>query len=203
VLLKNRANLLPLPANSRVLIAGDAADDIGRQCGGWTLTWQGVESDNEAFPAGESIYSGLARALKQGGGSAELSPDGRYSRRPDVAVVVFGEHPYAESLGDLTTTDYQHGHKSDLKLLRRLHAAHIPLVAVFVSGRPLRVTQEIASADSFVAAWLPGSQGGGIADLLIGDAHGMPRYRFTGSLPFAWPATNSRTMFPIGFGLRY
>jgi beta-glucosidase len=202
VLLKNRANLLPLRANSRVLIAGDAADDIGRQCGGWTLTWQGVENDNEAFPGGESIYGGLARALQQGGGSAELSSEGRYTRRPDVAVVVFGEHPYAESLGDLTTIDYQHGNKSDLKLLRRLHAAHIPVVAVFVSGRPLLVTQEIASADAFVAAWLPGSEGGGIADLLIGDANGAPRYAFTGSLSYAWPATNSRTMFPIGFGLR-
>jgi beta-glucosidase len=114
---------------------------------------------------------------------------------------VFGEHPYAEFLGDLTTIDYQHGNKSDLKLLRRLHAAHIPVVALFVSGRPLLVTQEIASADAFVAAWLPGSQGGGIADLLIGDASGAPRYRFTGSLSYAWPATKSRTMFPIGFGL--
>ena len=201
VLLKNRANLLPLRPDSHVLIAGDAADDIGRQCGGWTLTWQGVENDNDAFPDGESIFSGLSRALQQGGGSAEFNSEGRYTRKPDVAVVVFGEHPYAEFLGDLTSLDYQRGSEHDLKLLRRLHAQHIPVVAVFLSGRPLLVTKEIESTDAFIAGWLPGSEGGGIADLLIGDASGAPRYHFTGTISFPWPATAMRTLFPIGFGL--
>ena len=203
VLLKNRNAVLPLHASAHVLVAGDAADDIGRQCGGWTLTWQGVENDNDAFPNGQSIYAGIREALARGGGSAELSPEAHYRHRPDVAIVVFGEHPYAESLGDLKTIEYQHGARHDLKLLQRLQAAHIPVVAVFLSGRPLLVNDEIAAADAFVAAWLPGSEGEGVADVLIGDANAAPRYPFNGTLSFAWPASSSGTRFPLGFGLRY
>jgi beta-glucosidase len=203
VLLKNRAGVLPIRAGAHVLVAGDAADDIGRQCGGWTLTWQGVENDNDAFPNGESIYAGLRQALLAGGGEAQLSADGHYRRKPDVAIVVFGEHPYAEFVGDLKNIAYQAGRKRDLTLLRRLHAAHIPVVAVFLSGRPLLVNEELALADAFVAAWLPGSQGAGVADVLIGDAAGSPRRAFSGQLSFAWPASTSRTRYPIGFGLRY
>jgi beta-glucosidase len=202
VLLKNRNGVLPIHASAHVLVAGDAADDIGRQCGGWTLTWQGVEKDNDAFPNGQSIYAGIRDALARGGGSVELSPNAHYQHRPDVAIVVFGEHPYAESLGDLKTIDYRHGGGQGLKLLQRLQAAHIPVVAVFLSGRPLRVNDEIAAADAFVAAWLPGSEGEGVADVLIGDGNGAPRYPFSGTLSFAWPASSSRAGFPLGFGLR-
>ncbi|HWW19376.1 MAG TPA: glycoside hydrolase family 3 protein [Steroidobacteraceae bacterium] len=203
VLLKNRARVLPLRAGAHVLVAGDAADDIGRQCGGWTLTWQGVENDNDAFPYAQSIYQGLREALLAQGGGAELSADGRYERKPDVAIVVFGEHPYAESLGDLKSIDYQPGSRQDLALLRRLHAARIPVVAVLLSGRPLVMNQEIDTADAFVAAWLPGTQGGAVADVLIGDARGEPRYAFSGELSFAWPGSATGVRYPIGFGLRY
>jgi beta-glucosidase len=201
VLLKNRARVLPIRAGAHVLVTGDAADDIGRQCGGWTLGWEGREHDNRAFPLARSIYSGLRQALIAGGGSAELSADGRYQSAPDVAVVVFGEHPYAEGLGDLKDIDYPLNGGRDLALLQRLHASHIPIVAVFVSGRPRVVDEEIDVADAFVAAWLPGSEGEGVADVLIGDERGTARYAFTGRLPFAWPAAARHTRYQVGFGL--
>jgi beta-glucosidase len=203
VLLKNRAGVLPIRAGAHVLVAGDAADDIGRQSGGWTLTWQGVENDNDAFPNAQSIYAGLRQALLAGGGEAQLSAEGHYRRKPDVAIVVFGEHPYAEFVGDLKNIEYQAARKRDLKLLQRLHAARIPVVAVFLSGRPLLVNEEMAIADAFVAAWLPGSEGAGVADVLIGDAAGAWRHAFSGRLSFAWPASTTRVLYPMGFGMQY
>jgi beta-glucosidase len=204
VLLKNAAAVLPIRATARVLVAGDGANDIGRQCGGWTLGWQGGAHRNGDFPQGESIYAGLRAALEAGGGSAQLSIDGSYRGRPDVAIVVFGEQPYAEGAGDLHSIEYQAGERRDLKLLRRLRAQHIPLVSVFLSGRPLAMDAEIDTSDAFVAAWLPGSEGGGIADLLIGDARGAARHEFTGALSFAWPASAPPdARFALGYGLRY
>jgi beta-glucosidase len=205
VLLKNTAALLPLHATARVLVAGDGANDIARQCGGWTLGWQGGGHGNGDFPHGESIYAGLRTALAAGGGSAQLSISGRYRVTPDVAIVVFGERPYAEGAGDLRSIEYQAGERRDLELLRRLRAQHIPLVSVFLSGRPLAMDAEIDASDAFVAAWLPGSEGGAIADLLIGDARGAPRHDFRGTLSFAWPASAaaSRSRLAPGYGLRY
>jgi beta-glucosidase len=205
VLLKNAAALLPLRATARVLVAGDGADDIARQCGGWTLGWQGSGHHNGDFPHGESIYAGLRAALAAGGGSAQLSISGRYREKPDVAIVVFGERPYAEGAGDLRSIEYQAGERRDLQLLRRLRAQHIPLVSVFLSGRPLAMDAEIDTSDAFVAAWLPGSEGGAIADLLIGDARGAARYDFRGTLSFDWPASapTPRSRFALGYGLRY
>jgi len=212
VLLKNRHHLLPLSAHARVLVAGDAADSIARQSGGWTIDWQGTEP-NAAFPHGETIYAGIAHCVAAGGGSATLSPDGRFAERPDVAVVVFGEHPYAESAGDLGTLEYGVGDKHDLALLRRLRAAQLPVVAVFLSGRPLWVNAELNAADAFVAAWLPGPEGGGVADVLFRAADGRVRYDFHGRLPFSWPrsprppAVDDRggepPLFRFGYGLTY
>jgi beta-glucosidase len=205
VLLKNPRQLLPIRSGAQVLVAGDGADDIGRQCGGWTLGWQGASQDNAGFPNGESIYAGISAALAAGGGSAQLAVDGSYSGRPDLAIVVFGEQPYAERAGDLRSIEYQAGERRDLALLRRLGAAGIPVVSVFLSGRPLALDAEIDASDAFVAAWLPGSEGGGIADLLIGDSHGAPRYDFSGTLSFAWPAAAAMPAprFARGYGLHY
>jgi beta-glucosidase len=205
VLLKNAGALLPLRASARVLVAGDGADDIARQCGGWTLGWQGGGHGNGDFPHGESIYAGLRAALAAGGGSAQLSISGRYRDKPEVAIVVFGERPYAEGAGDLHSIEYQAGERRDLALLQRLRAQHIPLVSVFLSGRPLAMDAEIDASDAFVAAWLPGSEGSAIADLLIGDARGTARHDFRGTLSFAWPASTaaSRPRFAPGYGLRY
>jgi beta-glucosidase len=215
VLLKNEGGVLPIRSSAHVLIAGAGADDVGQQCGGWTLSWQGAVNHNADFPRADSIYAGIASAVESGGGVAELSVEGRYTRLPDVAIVVYGEPPYAESLGDRATLEYQSGADTALALLERLREAHIPIVSVFLSGRPLQVPTEIAESDAFVAAWLPGTEGAGIADVLIGDAGGVPRFDFSGTLPFGWPAqpTDSDAVlskadrtdlaFPFGYGLRY
>ena len=214
VLLKNNGAVLPIGASARVLVAGSGADDIGRQCGGWTLSWQGTGNRNSDFPNGQSIYAGLREALEAGGGSAELSIDGDYARKPDVAVVVFGETPYAEGWGDIKTLEYQPGDKHDLALLKRLRAQGVPVVSVFLSGRPLWVNPEINASDAFVAAWLPGSEGGGIADVLVGDAAGQPRHDFSGRLSYSWPRNAAQAVlnrrvkpykpqFAFGYGLSY
>jgi beta-glucosidase len=187
VLLKNNG-VLPLRGNARIVVAGRAADAIAQQSGGWTISWQGGgDLTNAQFPGATSIHAGLVAALQAQGGSAALAPDGTYAERPDAAVVVFGESPYAEFSGD--SPDHALHDGEGLALLRRFKAAHIPTVAVLLSGRPLWTSRELASADAFVAAWLPGSEGEGLADVLVGDGAGRPRHDFAGHLPFHWPAT--------------
>jgi len=215
VLLKNSGHLLPLAPHSHVLVAGDGADNIGKQSGGWTITWQGTGVSNKDFPNGESIYSGIQHAVTAAGGTAELNVAGDFKARPDFAIVVFGENPYAEFQGDIATAEYSPGAKSDLALLRKLHGAGVPVVAVFLSGRPLWVNPEINASDAFVAAWLPGTEGGGIADVLFKTPDGRVHYDFHGKLSFSWPRTPQQTqailvasaanspLFPLGYGLRY
>ncbi|MET3668061.1 beta-glucosidase [Caulobacter sp. 1776] len=214
VLLKNNG-VLPVRSSANVLVAGSGADDIGKQSGGWTLSWQGTGNTNADFPNAESIWSGLKTAVEAGGGKATLAVDGAFDRKPDVAIVVFGENPYAEGVGDLKTTlEYQPGAKTDLALLKSLRAKGVPVVAVFLSGRPLWVNPEINASDAFVAAWLPGSEGGGIADVLIGDKAGKPRHDFHGKLSFSWPKRADQftlnkgdrgydPLFAYGYGLSY
>ncbi len=212
VLLKNQGGVLPVAANARVLVAGAAADDIGQAAGGWTLSWQGTGNTNAHFPGGQSIWGGINEAMTAAGGVATLSTDGTFDQKPDVAIVVFGEMPYAEFLGDLRTLDFEP--EEPLAILRRLKAAGVPTVSVFLSGRPMWVNPEINASDAFVAAWLPGSEGGGVADVLIGAANGDPRHDFSGVLSFSWPrdATGSPLnrgqpdydpLFPYGYGLSY
>jgi len=212
VLLKNNGHLLPLSARARVLVAGDGADSIAKQSGGWTIDWQGTET-NQDFPRAETIYAGIVRRVGAGGGRTVLSPAGEFHNRPDVAIVVFGENPYAEGLGDIASLEYSPGDKHDLMLLRRLHAQGIPVVAVFLSGRPLWVNAEINAADAFVAAWLPGPEGGGLADVLFRMPDGKARYDFRGRLSFSWPRSpnppavdrlpGEAPLFPFGYGLTY
>lgn len=210
VLLKNQDHLLPLRPQERVLVAGDGADDIAKQSGGWTITWQGTGTTNKDFPHAESIWQGIEQAVRAGGGDAELSPDGTFKRKPDVAIVVYGENPYAEFQGDVPNLAFSPGNDSDLELLRRLRAAGIPVVSVFLSGRPLWVNPELNASNAFVAAWLPGSEGEGIADVLFRKPDGAVRYDFRGRLSFAWPRTPlqfgtdtpGRPLFPLGYGLR-
>jgi beta-glucosidase len=216
VLLKNAHHLLPLSPRAHVLVAGDA-DNIGKQCGGWTITWQGTGVANKDFPHGESIYAGIRAAVAASGGTAELNAAGDFKTRPDVAIVVFGENQYAEFQGDIATVEYSPGDKPDLRLLRKLHAQDIPVVAVFISGRPLWANAEINASDAFVAAWLPGTEGGGIADVLFKEPDGAVHYDFHGRLSFAWPRTPAQSLaslpgrersgdlplFPVGYGLRY
>ena len=157
VLLKRSGSVLPIRAGARVLVAGDGADDIGRQSGGWTLTWQGTGVDNSRFPGATSIWKGLVDAVRASGGTATLSPDGSYAAKPDVAVVVFGETPYAEFQGDLKTLQLRAELTKPFETMRKLKAAGVPVVAVMVTGRPLFVNPALNLADDFVVAWLPGS----------------------------------------------
>ncbi len=214
VLLKNNGSVLPVKPGASILVAGRGADDIGQQSGGWSITWQGTGVTNANFPNGQSIWSGIDQAARAAGGKATLAVDGAYSARPDVAIVVFGETPYAEFTGDRPTLEYSPDDKSDLALLKKLKAAGVPTVAVFLSGRPLWVNPELNAADAFVAAFLPGTEGGGIADVLIAGKGGRPVADFHGKLSFSWPkrvdqnVLNKRDpgydpLFPIGYGLTY
>lgn len=218
VLLKNNGNLLPLSPKARVLVVGDGADNIGKQSGGWSVTWQGTDTLNSDFPGATSIYEGIRQWVEPAGGEVVLDSSGgkvlgnwlQGQQKPDVAIVVFGEEPYAEGNGDLANLEYQRGNKRDLQLLQSLRQAGIPVVSVFISGRPLWVNPELNASDAFVAAWLPGTEGGGIADLLFAHANGEPQYDFRGRLSFSWPASpaqgevnhrDDNPLFARGYGL--
>ncbi len=214
VLLKNKGGVLPLVANQTILVAGDGADNIGKQTGGWTISWQGTGNVNSDFPGATSIYGGIQAATKAAGGQAILSVDGTYVAKPDVAIVVFGEVPYAEFQGDLDTLEFEPGDKKALKLLKRFKADNIPVVSVFLSGRPLWVTPELNASDAFVAVWLPGSEGAGVADVLLRKNNGSVGHDFKGKLSFSWPKTplqdvlnphhdNYDPLFKLGYGLSY
>jgi len=214
VLLKNEHATLPLSPRAHLLVAGDAADRISAQAGGWTVDWQGDHNHNADFPGATSIYSALRAAVTAGGGTVTLSRDAAFREHPDAAIVVFGEGPYAEFEGDRETLDFASEDQRTLALLRSLRARGIPTVAVFLSGRPLWVNPEINAADAFVAAWLPGTEGEGIADVLLAGSDGRPRFDFQGRLSFPWPATGmpvtydgtdqvAGVLFPRGYGLSY
>jgi beta-glucosidase len=214
VLLKNNNNILPVSPKSRVLIAGDGADNIAKQAGGWSVSWQGTDNTNADFPNATSVYTGLRQQIEAAGGTVELSKDGQYSRKPDIAIVVIGEEPYAEWFGDIQLLEYQHGNKRDLALLQKLKQQNIPVVTVFLSGRPLWVNKELNASDAFVAAWLPGSEGQGIADVLLSDSKGNIQFDFSGKLSFSWPKYDDQyllnvkdaqyePLFAYGYGLSY
>ena len=205
VLLKN-TGVLPLQPGGRILVAGDAANDIARQSGGWTLSWQGTGLENDLFPGATSLWSGIEQAATATGGSAQLSENGTFTQRPDAAIVIFGETPYAEFQGDIATLQLRPELRGPIATMRRLKEQGIPVVAVMITGRPLYVNEALNTADAFVAAWLPGSEGAGVADMLFAGADGAPAFEFQGLLPTAWPATarhGGATLFPFGYGMRY
>ena len=213
VLLKNNAGLLPLSPKTNILVAGDAANNIGKQSGGWTITWQGTNNQNSDFPGGSSIYQGLAEQVTAAGGNIELNEQGVFTKKPDVAIVVFGEEPYAEGQGDRKNLAYQSDSQADLVLLKRLKEQGIPVVSVFISGRPMWVNAELNASDSFVAAWLPGSEGDAVADVLLTDKDNQIQHDFKGKLSFSWPNSPTQIvnrfdedyqpLLPYGFGLKY
>jgi beta-glucosidase len=213
VLLKNKGHILPLSAQQHILVAGDAADNIGKQSGGWSITWQGTGNKNKDFIGASSIYSGIEQKVNDAGGEIFLSIDGSYTRKPDVAIVVFGEEPYAEGHGDINNLEYQRGNKKDLALLNSLKAKGIPVVAVFISGRPMWVNAELNASDAFVAAWLPGTEGKAVADVLLNTQSNNIHHDFKGKLSFSWPISPTQIvnrfdedyqpLFPYGYGLTY
>ncbi len=215
VLLKNSDNILPLNPGSNVLVAGSGANNIGQQSGGWTVTWQGTGNSNSDFPGATSIYAGIQSAVNTAGGTTSLSTNGSFTgTAPDVAIVVFGESPYAEGVGDLNSLEYQPGNKSDLALLQSLRDQDIPVVSIFLTGRPLWVNAELNASNAFVAAWLPGTEGAGIADVIFKTSAGATNNDFTGKLSFSWPNSSDQLvlnrndtdydpLFAYGFGLTY
>lgn len=214
VLLKNNENVLPIKASSRILVAGKGANAINMQAGGWSVSWQGTDNTNSDFPNATSIYAGLKSQVLKAGGEISLSESGEYKTKPDVAIVVIGEEPYAEWFGDIEMLEFQDESKHALALLKKLKADNIPVVTVFLSGRPLWVNKELNASDAFVAAWLPGSEGEGVADVLLTDKNGNSQFDFTGKLSFSWPKYDNQfslnlgdvdydPLFAYGYGLTY
>ena len=206
VLLKNQGHVLPLSPKLDLLVAGDGADNISKQSGGWTISWQGTGVTNADFPGATSLWKGLSDAVNAAGGSAELSPDGSFKVKPDAAVVIFGEKPYAEFQGDRKSLQLDPELAAPFETMRKLKAQGIPVVAVMITGRPLYVNPALNLADAFVVTWLPGSEGQGLADVLVGNKAGGQRFDFTGTLPTVWPKTANMAdgvLYPFGFGLKY
>ncbi|GGD84852.1 1,4-beta-D-glucan glucohydrolase [Tsuneonella deserti] len=206
VLLKNKGSVLPIRPGARVLVVGPAADDIAIQTGGWTVSWQGTDVTRKDFPNGQTVWEALAKAVREAGGTVVLAPGDAPAGQFDVAIVVYGETPYAEFQGDRPNVDFVAQGDKPLVLLQELKGRGIPTVSLFLSGRPLYTSPELEASDAFVAGWLPGTQGSGIADVLVAQNDGKPRRDFTGTLPFAWPADcgDGRTiLFPLGFGGSY
>jgi beta-glucosidase len=212
VLLKNANGLLPLHPGQRVLVVGEAADDIGAACGGWSLSWQGGGLQRTDYPQAETLLDGVKRIVGQAGGTVEYSAEGSFSSPPDVAIVVFGEETYAEFRGDLETLDFCPGETREAERMRSLRDAGIPVVAVFYSGRPLWVNPEFNASDAFIAAFLPGTRAGALADQIFADRRGFALHDFTGRLSFSWPRDPDQyrlnpgevdyaPLFPLGFGL--
>lgn len=211
VLLKNNSATLPLQPQGNILIVGEAAKSIKHQTGGWTLSWQGNDNANDEFETGQTIYEAMKSIIDEAGGSASWSQDGSYSNKPDVAVIVYGEAPYAEYHGDRMDLIYEFEGDKNSEIIKRLKAENIKVISVFLSGRPLWVNDLINQSDAFVAAWLPGTEAGGIADVLISKIDGTVNYDFVGKLPFTWPVeadgtldrSNKSNPLQFGYGLTY
>jgi len=212
VLLKNKPGLLPLKANARVLVVGAAADSLAHQSGGWSVTWQGRDTTNADYPQGTTLLAALRQRL--GGAQVVFDADGSQHdpARFDAVIAVLAETPYAEGEGDVRLTEnlrHSRRYPKDLAVLQRVAGRGAPVVTLLYSGRPLYVNDLANKSDAFIAAWLPGSEGAGLADLLVAPAAGEPAWPgFTGRLSFPWPAGpcqfsthEARPWWPIGGGL--
>lgn len=206
VLLKNQGGVLPASPTGKFIIAGPGADNIGQQSGGWTVSWQGTGNTNQDFPGGTSIASGLTAQIEAAGGTVTSDT----SADADIAIVVFGESTYAEMQGDVYTVAW-YDQRNERALIKSLKSRGIPVVSVFLTGRPMWVNDILNASDAFVVAWLPGSEGQGVADVLLTDAQGKLQFDFVGQLPMPWPALDVNAVdrdlpvdefiFPIGYGL--
>lgn len=202
VLLKNDNNTLPLAKNTpRIYVAGQGADDLGMQSGGWTLAWQG-KTGNEM--PGTTILAGIRKVAPQA--RVEYLRDARFNGTADIGIVVVGETPYAEGRGDQSNLSLSYFDRAYIDAMKG-HSKK--LVVILLSGRPLTITDVLPQTDAFVAAWLPGSEGAGVADGLFGD------FDFTGKLPYTWQRFNTQLpihaqalstrscgpLFQLGYGL--
>jgi beta-glucosidase len=205
VLLKNEGKVLPASRNlARIHLAGKSADEIGNQCGGWTIKWQG--QSGRVTPGGTTVLDAV-RYAASGKTRVTYSPDGTGAEGASLGIAVIGELPYAEGVGDRADLSLA---EEDRRAVDNLKKAGIPTVVILISGRPMIINGVLAQADAFLAAFLPGTEGQGVADVLFGD------YAPTGKLPFSWPKSldqlplNIHTpeekydpLFPFGYGLTY
>ncbi|MCP5061803.1 MAG: beta-glucosidase [Ignavibacteriae bacterium] len=202
VLLKNN-NVLPISKKVKnIHVTGRGADNLGMQCGGWTISWQGT--DGEVMKGGTTILAGILNSVNEKV-KVTTSGDGSGGADADVVVVVVGEDPYAEMFGDRENLVLG---ENDLNVIKKVKASGKPMVVILLSGRPLIVNSVIKDSDAFVAAWLPGTEGQGVADVLFGDVN------FSGKLSVTWPKSMKQIpinvgdkeydpLFPYGFGLSY
>jgi beta-glucosidase len=202
VLLKNQDAVLPLPKNGQVLVVGSKADDMGIQCGGWTVGWAGRRGN---VTPGTTIFRAIQKAALPG--KVEFSPGvrGRGVDAADAIVVVVGEEPYAEGTGDSKELGLS---RDDIRLITAAKASGKKLVVVLIAGRPLPIEPVIDGVQAVLVVWLPGSEGDGVADVLFGD------FKPTGKLSHSWPRSMAQIpinqgdasyapLFPYGFGLSY
>ena len=206
VLLKNENRTLPLSKQAaRIHVAGKSADNIGNQCGGWTIQWQG-QSGNVPGLGGTTILTAIKSAVSPAT-RVTYSLDGTGAEGAAVGVVVIGERPYAEGMGDRVDFSLD---KEDIEAVGNMKKAGIPVVVILVAGRPMLVNEILPRADALIAAFLPGTEGQGVADVLFGD------YKPTGKLSFSWPRSNDQLplnanlsggkydpLFKLGYGLTY
>lgn len=202
VLLKNENNALPLSKDAaRIHVSGRGADDIGMQTGGWTIQWQGATGE---ITEGTTILEAIRNAVSDST-EVTVSADGTGADGADVAVLVIGEEPYAEMMGDRQDLSLS---EEDRAVVANAKAAGIPVVVVLLSGRPVIINDVLEQADALVAAWLPGTEGDGVADVLFGD------YAPTGKLSYTWPRSMDQLpinvgdaqydpLFEFGYGLTY
>jgi beta-glucosidase len=200
VLLKNDGAVLPLAKTATVALAGKSADDAGNQCGGWTISWQGASG---SVPGATSVRQAFEAVL--GPSQVKYSVDGSSTSGASVGVAVIGETPYAEGKGDSTDLTVA---STDVKVVQAMKQAGLPTVVVLIAGRPMILDPLLAYADAIVVAWLPGSEGAGITDILFGDV------KPSGKLPQTWPRSmaqipinycdaNYDPLYPYGYGLTY
>lgn len=203
VLLKNEKGILPLSRKmKKIIVAGNYGDSVDIQCGGWTVYWQGGSGK---VVGGTTVLNAIKKAVSPGT-KVIFTPDGQeIDPKADVAIVITGEYPYAESAGDKTDLSLD---ADDINTINSIVEKKIPVVVVLISGRPLIVTKELPKWNAFLAAWLPGPEAGGIADVIFGD------YDPTGKLSMTWPKDmaqipvnigdkNYKPLFEYGFGLNY
>ena len=217
VLLKNNQGTLPLKREQKILVVGKSADSIQNQTGGWSLGWQGTENLNSDFPFGDSILAGIRAAAGRDNVEFSESAQGVDVSRFDAVIAVVGENPYAEFKGDIPLSEtlrHTGRYPEDLAVLQAVAGKGTPVVTVFVAGRPLYVNDLLNRSDAFVAAWLPGTEGGGVADVLFRNSSGGVDYDFTGRLSFSWPRAVCQTplnfgdadyapLFALGYGMSY
>jgi len=205
VLLKNENKTLPISKQvARVHVAGKSADNIGYQCGGWTVKWQGKSGD--VTTGGTTILAAIRSTVGAEENRVTFSKDGTGAEGADVGIVVIGEKPYAEGPGDDEDLALA---QRDIEAVHNMKMAGIPVVVVIISGRTIILGEVLDEADALVAAWLPGTEGQGVADVLFGD------YAPTGKLSFTWPRSVDSipinasedgvdgVVFPFGYGLTY